>query len=195
MACINENGGEFMSDYKTIECAIEIKDEALLRQAIATVINAANGIDVGKRVPQGQKAPGLTVEQLGTDVTTKNRWGHTRQARIGIRQSQLPQEIAAFGDLGFRVENGKFVYDSISEHDGHLIDGHKGTFKPKLDDFFDQIQSCYGTLQKIKEVKARVPGIIIEPVRPATVDGKKGWKAKFSVPPELAARMGVKARA
>jgi hypothetical protein len=164
-----------MSDYKEVETVIDITQKDILLQALGLVC-------------QGE------IEE---NVQIKNKWSHTRQVDICIREKQLPADLQGFGDVGIVMKNGKYTFVGISQQDSHYMDSAKGlkegTFTNNMNGYMKDIENAYGVCEVVRDMEARIPGISIQqPTGIEDSEDARAWGARFSIDESMVAKLGVR---
>jgi hypothetical protein len=178
-----------MSDYKVVATTVEMTERALIIKALESML--------GK------------VEE---NVVAKQRWeSHNREVDICIRQSQLPDHLKGFGDVGLVQRGGKFEFLGCSESDSSYMDRDKrsalvaggmsaqdairaqpdGKFTADLNEMFQKVENGYALFKKVRDIKRKCPSSTF-----SVVSGVKGdnmaWKIRGSVSASDLARAGIR---
>jgi hypothetical protein len=164
-----------MSDYKEIETQVELVNENQLIRSLETLL-------------------GQTPER---NVLSRNKWNHTRQLNVCLREAQLPEHLQGYGDVGFELKNGKFVPIGISDQDSHYIDNAKrlpvGTFTGMMNDFFGEVENTYALLDQVDVMTQRTPGVKFGNIRrPQDEEDSNAMGIEFEIDSDYLATLGVR---
>jgi hypothetical protein len=173
-----------MSDYKVVESQVNMNN----KQRVVTCVEDVLGASV----------------KLGATIT--NVWSHTKRVDIAIAQSQLPENLRGFGDIGLVLQNGKFNWVSISEGDARLIDsqnsrGGRGentaqTFFQQITEWQQEVENAYAAREFFDEqassivpagVRLGMPKAITDP----TGEVNNAWGIPAEVDEDTLRRMGI----
>lgn len=177
-----------MSDYKVVATDIEIVDRECLIKALEAMFGS--------------------VEE---NVMAQQRWSnHNRTVDICIRQSQLPEELQGFGDVGLIQRGGKYVFLGVSDHDSSYMDRDKraammragkserqalqeqpdGTFSAKMNEYFKTLENGYEEFNFAKQIQKKCPSAQFGQVSGKANDSR-AWMMRGSVTAADLARLGI----